>query len=73
MNTVNSDNITTVTAPDIVCEGCANAIRKALGNVDGIDRVEVNIQKKEVSVAHTVAVTRGRIIEVLEDAGFSAA
>ena len=61
---------TTVAAPDIVCGGCANAIKNAFGRVDGVSGVEVDVATKQVSVDHTSAVTREDIVKVLDDAGF---
>lgn len=68
----NQINNTTVTAPDIVCGGCASAIKNALGKVEGIAQVDVDIEKKTVSIAHSDTVNREKIVEVLDDAGFPA-
>jgi len=64
---------TKVTAPDIVCGGCATAIRNALGRIDGVTAVDVNVDTKEVSVEHDNALTRERIEDILDDAGFPVA
>lgn len=61
---------TKVTAPDIVCGGCANAIKNALGRVEGVNEVEVNVETKEVRVEHKESVTRDRIVDALDEAGF---
>ena len=66
----NQTNTTKIVAPDIVCGGCAGAIKNALGKVDGVSRVEVEVETKTVSVIHDAAVTRQKIVEVLDDAGF---
>lgn len=63
---------TTVTAPEIVCGGCANAIKNAFERVDGVSRVEVDVGSKRVSVEHASSVTREDIVRVLDDAGFAA-
>ena len=63
---------TTVVAPDIVCGGCAGAIKNALGRLGGISQVEVDVETKRVSVEHNDAVSREKIIEILDDAGFPA-
>ena len=63
---------TTVTAPDIVCGGCANAIKNAFGRVDGVSNVDVDIATKLVGVDHESSITRDDIIRVLDDAGFPA-
>ena len=64
---------TKVTAPDIVCGGCATAIKNALGRIDGITAVDVNVDTKEVSVEHDHALTRERIEDILDNAGFPVA
>ena len=61
---------TTVTAPDIVCGGCANAIKNAFGRIDGVTNVEVDVGTKKVAVDHEPAITREDIVKVMDDAGF---
>lgn len=70
-NTNTGINTTELTAPDIVCGGCANAIKKALANVDGIKQVDVDVNNKTVRVEHSAEkAPRERIAAVLENAGF---
>lgn len=64
---------TVVTAPEIVCGGCAGSIGKALGNVEGVRNVEVDVASKRVTVEHDAGVARERIVEALDRAGYSAA
>ncbi|MEO5860453.1 MAG: heavy-metal-associated domain-containing protein [Pyrinomonadaceae bacterium] len=61
---------TTVTAPDIVCGGCANAINNAFGRVDGVSNVDVDVETKEVKVDHESSISREDIVKVLDKAGF---
>jgi len=68
----NETNTTTVTAPDITCNGCANAIKNAFGRVDGVGEVDVNIATKQVTVRHSENVDKTKIIDVLDNAGFPA-
>ncbi len=68
----NRTSTTKVVAPDIVCGGCAGAIKNALGKIGGVSQVEVDVDTKTVSVAHTAEVSREKIVEVLDDAGFPA-
>ena len=68
-----SSLMTKVTAPDIVCGGCAAAIKNALGRIDGVTAVDVNVDTKEVSVEHDNALTRERIEDILDNAGFPVA
>lgn len=70
-NTINDTQTTTLTAPEIVCGGCASSIKKALGNVEGISEVDVDVATKKVTVKHSDSVSRGQIVEALDDAGYS--
>jgi copper chaperone len=63
-------NTTTVTAPDITCGGCANAIKNAFGRVEGVDQVDVDVATKQVTVHGTV--DKDRVLDVLDKAGFPA-
>ena len=36
MKEITNNQTTTVTAPEIVCGGCANSIKKAFGEVEGV-------------------------------------
>jgi copper chaperone len=68
----NQTNTTKVTAPDIVCGGCASAIKKALGSVEGVREVNVDVESKAVTIEHSPEVSRTEIIETLDRAGFPA-
>ena len=64
------ENTTNFTAPDIECEGCANAIKKAVGKVSGVTAVEVDVPAKQVTVRHTDPAIRETITQALDRAGF---
>ncbi len=63
----------TFSAPDIECDGCANAIKKALGNVQGVSGVQVDVAAKEVTVTHDENAPRETIAAALDRAGFPVA
>lgn len=63
---------TIVSAPSIVCEGCASAIKTALGKLKGVAQIEVDTIQKTVTVKHDERVERRGIIAALDDAGFPA-
>lgn len=75
MNETNetADKTTTVTAPEIVCGGCASSIKKALGSVSGVADVEVDVATKKVTVKHGESVSRANIVDALDRAGYSVA
>ena len=62
---------TVLEVPDIVCDGCATAIRTALGRLPGVASVDVDVPRKTVAVAHGPAVSRDAIVAALERAGYS--
>ncbi len=61
---------TTLSAPDIECEGCAIAIKKALAKIAGISCVDVDVEEKQVTVSHDDDVSRAALTVVLDRAGF---
>lgn len=64
---------TTLSAPDISCGGCANAIRRALAGLSGVTDVAVDIDQKTVSVQHDAqTASKDAIIGALDRAGFPA-
>jgi copper chaperone len=62
----------TLSAPDIVCQGCANAIKKAVGTLPGVSETTVDITAKTVTITHEAPTTRETITNTLERAGFPA-
>lgn len=64
---------TKLSVPSIVCGGCASGIKKALDKVSGIEKVEVDVATKIVTVEHNEEVSREKLADVLDDAGFAAA
>jgi len=63
---------TKFSVPGIVCGGCASGIKKVLDKVSGIEKVEVDVAAKIVTVEHTEEVSREKLADVLDDAGFTA-
>ena len=61
---------TTVKTPDITCGGCANSIKNALGKMEGIKNVEVDVNTKMVSIEHGAQISREQIAAKLDDIGF---
>ena len=61
---------TKLVAPDIVCGGCVSSIRNALGPLEGVRDVQVDVATKTVTVSHADPATRAAIVEALDGAGF---
>lgn len=64
--------ITTFTAPEIECQGCASAIKKSVGAVAGVSEVQVDVDAKRVTIQHEDATPVSAITAAVEKAGFSA-
>ncbi len=64
----------TLIAPDISCEHCQHAIEGAVGKVDGVTSVKVDIPTKTVHASYDPQkVTVEKIEEVLDDVGYTVA
>ena len=60
-------------APDISCGACANAIKRSLGAVPGVQAVEVDVPGKNVTVEYDDAQLNDNAIRArLEKAGYPA-
>lgn len=71
-NSTKETKTMTVTAPEIVCGGCAGSIKKALGSIPGVSEVEVDVATKRVTINHDENVSREKIADALDRAGYSA-
>ncbi len=61
----------TLTAPKIKCDGCAQSITKALAPLPGVENVQVDIERKKVTVTYEPGVISvGEIKTKLGEAGF---
>jgi copper chaperone len=64
----------TLSVPDISCGHCKTAIEGAVGELSGVDRVEVRIDAREVDVAFDdTALSPATIFGAIEDQGYEVA
>ena len=64
----------TLSVPDISCGHCKTSIEGAVGELDGVDKVEVNIDARTVDVAFDDdAVARDAIVGAIEGQGYEVA
>lgn len=57
---------------DISCDHCKRAIESALQPVEGVQRAEVSVPAKSVTVEwQPETVGRDRLVAAIEDAGYS--
>ncbi len=62
----------TLVAPDISCEHCQHAIEGAVGKMEGIRSVKVDIPTKSVRVSYDPQkVTLEKIEEVMDEEGYT--
>lgn len=65
---------TTLVAPDISCEHCQHAIEGAVGKMEGVSSVKVDILTKSVHISYDPQkVTLEKIEEVMDEEGYTVA
>lgn len=52
------------------CAKCVDKIEKYVGEIDGVNLINVNLQKAEVSIEFNPPATPEKITEAILDAGF---
>jgi len=61
---------TTLSVPEIHCGHCKQAIEGAVGPLDGVQTVEVDVDAHSVRVEHDDAVTVRALVDAIEDQGY---
>jgi len=56
---------------DIHCASCAESVKKALTALEGVEKVEVDLEKKTVTVNFGPPLQEERIKSAMEEAGFA--
>ena len=57
--------------PEVSCQHCINAIEGAVGALDGVDSVKVDLQRKDVTVNYDEgAVGLSNIVAAIEEEGY---
>jgi len=52
------------------CQHCVMSVKKALSQIEGVQNIEVDLQKGEVRFDNTKAVVMDRIEKAIQDAGY---
>jgi len=65
-----SSVMTTVKVKGMTCQHCVMAVKKALGYLDGVQKVEVDLSKGEVQFENSKGIAAAIIREAIENAGF---
>lgn len=61
---------TIINVKGMMCGGCENRIKNALGELEGIEKVEANYKTGEVKILANENVERKAMEDVIEDIGF---
>jgi copper chaperone len=61
---------TTLKVKGMSCQHCVMSVTKALGQLDGVKNVQVDLAKGEVRFDNTKEVASGRIEKTIADAGY---
>ncbi len=64
--------MTTVKIKGMRCGHCVASVTKALSDIDGIENVQVNLEKGEASFDETKPVTHDKIKATIDGIGFEA-
>jgi copper ion binding protein len=56
--------------PGVSCQHCVNAVNKEVGALSGVQKVEVNLDTKVVTVEHGDQVVPAAIIAAIQEAGY---
>ena len=60
----------TYTIPSIHCMHCAHTIKLELGEINGVSSVEVDIQRKIVTIQHDETVEEGALVSALKEINY---
>lgn len=63
----------TYRVPDVSCQHCVAAITNELTAIPGVERVNVDVQTKLVTVIASDSVAEGQILAGIEEAGYDVA
>ena len=60
----------TLTIEGMTCGHCKGRVEKALGQLDGVTSVEVNLEAKTATIELTTDLTNELLTETVDDAGY---
>lgn len=54
------------------CDGCVSRVRSALGEVSGVEKVDVSLDRNEAEVTADESTSVDSFLQAVEEAGYSA-
>ena len=61
---------TTIKVKGMTCHHCVMSVKKALGKLEGIQNVDVDLQQAEVRLDNTMGVASDLMKKAIEEAGY---
>lgn len=52
------------------CGHCSMAVKKALGQIEGVEKVEVNLEEKTATISSTTSLDINILKEIIDDEGY---
>ena len=52
------------------CGHCTMAVKKALGQIEGVETVEVNLEEKTATISSTTSLDINILKEIIDDEGY---
>lgn len=52
------------------CVHCSMAVKKALGQIEGVETVEVNLEEKTATISSTTSLDINILKEIIDDEGY---
>jgi copper chaperone CopZ len=62
----------TLAVEGMMCDGCAGTVREALGEVAGVERVDVTLEEKRARVTVAEGTPDGALVGAVAAAGYEA-
>jgi copper ion binding protein len=56
--------------PGVSCQHCVHAVTQEVGAINGVQRVQVNLDTKTVTVDHSEQVTTAALVAAIQEAGY---
>jgi len=68
--TIEGEMQTTLKVPNMTCNNCVAHVKKAVGEVDGVEDVDIDLKSKRVNIQHQQPIRFEKIREAIETAGY---
>ncbi|HET6698829.1 MAG TPA: heavy-metal-associated domain-containing protein [Nocardioidaceae bacterium] len=65
--------VATYSVPGISCQHCVNALNEEIGLVPGVHRVDVDLDRSEVTVTSAQPLERDAVAAAVDEAGYQLA